>query len=270
MELSFVIYFHSSRLDNLKQMIRLLKRREDVTHSELVLACQDSCDWIPDGFGASRSLSLGLSQYRKPFLCNRGVEASTGRVVALLDSDRVLPANWFSSAADTVRDGVIITSKNLLWCPRPYTDQEIERGNPELLPDPKSPINELLKKNAFSGNTVMLREDYLKVGGMDESFVSYGFADNDMVENCRKHGMTFVFREEPELHLFHDKYVIMDGQPMPRDQFKAYTLLNGLKFCLKWKKQPTQPLLELFKWVKSEGSPLLVEIEPLLKRLRTF
>lgn len=139
MLLSFIIYFHSSRLGNLQQMLRLLARREDVSQSELVLVCQNFCDWVPHGFGAIKSLPLYLETYRKPFLCNQGVQASTGRIIALLDSDRVLPAGWFARAAASVRAGQVLTTTNLSWCVRPYTDEEIE-----TTPDPKSPENEPL------------------------------------------------------------------------------------------------------------------------------
>jgi hypothetical protein len=271
MDLSFVIYYHSSRLANLKQMIRFLSRREDVGRTELVLVCQNSCDWVPSGFGAARSLSLGLPTYKKPVLCNRGVEASTGRITALLDSDRILPHGWFGRAAAEVRPGQVLTTLNLAWCARPYTDEEIEEGRIELIPDPKSPENDPLRKNAFSGNTVMHRKDYLRVK-MDERFVSYGFADNDMVESCRSKGLSFVYRDEPELHLHHEKYVIVDGREVPRSDFRLHTLLNGLKFSRKWKKALTPALLNLLKTVRSEhkGSPLMAEIEALAKTFRTF
>lgn len=114
----------------------------------------------------------------------------------------------------------------------------------------------------------MHRKDYLAVGGMDESFVSYGFADNDMVENCLSKGLKFIFRDELEIHLYHESFVMIDGERVPRSRFRAYTLLNGLKFCRKWKKPLTGPLLELLKVVREDQSDLLPEIDKLVALFR--
>ena len=61
-----------------------------------------------------------------------------------------------------------------------------------------------LKKNLFSGNTIFYKQDYLDCGGMDESFVGYGFADNDMNLNVISKGYKAVWLNDLEIHLNHN------------------------------------------------------------------
>jgi N-terminal domain of galactosyltransferase len=271
--LSFVIYYHSSRMDNLQQTLRFLVNRELplVSQSELVLVCQDRGYCHPQKFSSVQVIELGLTDYQKPLMCNCGVWAANGEILILLDSDRVLPQNWFQKAVDHLRPGMIITTTNLLACIREYTDEEIMSGNIETISDFKCSANSMLSKNAFSGNTVMYKSDYIMTGGMDETFVGYGFADNDMVENCLSKGLSFHYLNDPELHLYHEKFVIQNSAKLYRSDFKLYTLLNGLKYCRKWKKIPSESLLNLLSDVrKTANHGSLIEIESLIKLLKVL
>lgn len=272
MNLSFIIYYHSSRFSNLQQTIRFLRKREETNCHELVLVCQDNCNWKPKGFKNVKSTSLNLSVYHKPKMCNIGVEMATGEIIAILDSDRILPIKWFENTKKTIKENQIITTYNLQSCKKDYTDDEIDMGKIELTLDPRCPKNSILRKNAFSGNTVMFRKDYLSVGGMDENYVGYGFADNDMVKKCIKSKMNFLFKEDMEIHLYHKKYIIMNNKELPNHDFKIYTAINGLRYCLKWKIIPNSDLINLIKHVKQTNpkSPELEKVTELSKKLLLF
>ena len=75
----------------------------------------------------------------------------------------------------------------------------------------------------------MLKQDYLDVGSMDESYVGYGFEDHDMTRKLEQNHIQAIFRPEIELHLYHERLTYGSG-----DQKKMF-LDNGLRYCRKWK-----------------------------------
>lgn len=229
--LSFVIYFHSSRTENLRQTLRFLFYRER-TEKEVVLICNDSTE---EEFKGCRLVNLGLSDYRKPLMCNLGVKDAKGDVVALLDSDRILPDGYFLRAAKELRRGQFVSCERILNLDRPYVDREInneEFGHEEEV---RSTGWELWRKNLFSGNTLFYRADYLNSGGMDESFVGYGFADNDMTRNVLSKGYQAVWRDVAELHLWHPRQAMESGKVVGVERRRKTTHRNMCKFLKKWR-----------------------------------
>jgi hypothetical protein len=229
--ISFVFYFHSARYHNLAQTLRFLENRE-ILDREVILVCNDSMEVRPRG---CRLINMGLAEYRKPLMCNTGVNEAKGDMVALMDADRIMPAGYFSRAANEVKRGQFMSCRRILNLSRPHSDEEIERGDLQVAEEWRAEGCELWRRNLFSGNTVFHREDYLKSGGMDESFVGYGFADTDMTMNVISKGFLPVWSDETEIHLHHEKDVSWNGSMHGKETRKKMAESNLCRFLKKWR-----------------------------------
>jgi len=229
--ISFVVYFHSSREENLLQMLRFLFEREKM-QKEVVLVCNDRYEMAEDRV---RIVNMQMKEYCKPTMCNSGVLESRGEVVALLDSDRILPCGYFESVLKEIKRGEFVSCETIMNLTRPHKDEEIDGGPEDFWLEERSKGWEIRRKNLFSGNTVFHREDYLKSGGMDDSFVGYGFADNDMTKNVSSMGFKSVWREEREIHLYHEKKVMESGLMVGFEEYRKTSQRNLCRFLKKWK-----------------------------------
>lgn len=207
----------------------LFKRERCV--GEVILVCNDRTE---ERFDGCRLYNMELENYEKPKMCNFGVKMAKGEVVALLDSDRILPNGYFGKIEQKIKRGLFFSCDRLLQLLRPHSDEEIESGGLEYELDMKSRGWEIRKKNLFSGNTTFLKKDYLSVGGMDERFVGYGFADNDMTCNVMNNGMEVVWVEGDEIHLHHEKETMEGGEIVGFDRYKHTSQRNLNRFLRKW------------------------------------
>lgn len=229
--LSFVLYFHSSRIDNLRQTLRFLFSRERI-RKEVVLICNDETD---EEFKGCRLINMGLRDYMKPVMCNLGVREAKGEVVALLDSDRILPEGYFAAALKALGRGDFLSCRRMLNLDAPYRDSDIFSDNFDYQEEFRSEGWELWQKNLFSGNTLFHRSDYLEAGGMDESFVGYGFADNDMTRNVLAKGFRARWYESTEIHLHHAREAMESGEVVGVERRREIMHGNMCRFLRKWR-----------------------------------
>lgn len=243
MRASFVIGFHTARIDNLLQTLRfLLADHKDVfTDSYLSLVCQDNCDDLPpqqleeleslrEQSHRSCIINLSLPCMQLPYVTNLGMEDAETEKVFILESDRILPAGYFAAVLDELKPGVQITCRNMKKLAKPATDDEIRAGAFEYADEHRSDTNEIGMRNVWSGNTALCKSDFIKAGRMDESYHGYGWADSDMTSAMEAVGVRSVFRDELELHLWHPPATYGEG-----DQ-KQMFIDNGLRYCKKWNK----------------------------------
>lgn len=232
-KISFVIYFHSSRIDNLLQTIRFLENREpELLCGELILVCHDSCNSVKAKFDSVKQFNLQHKIYHKSYFCNYGVNMASSDIIILLDSDRVLPENYFTKCVNYVDNGMFITTKSLYNLVQQYTDEEIQSDKIQKVDDFRSVTNLGRHKNLFSGNTVFFKSDYINAGGMDESLEGYGFVDNDMTRNVANRGYKTIYCDKDELHLYHTKEIYVGDKCV--NKFKIMTAINALKYFKKW------------------------------------
>jgi hypothetical protein len=93
---TFIIYFCSSRVDNLLQTLRYLQRREPIlSRCEVLLMCQDEVDSV-DTPVQHQLINLKLPEFNKAVMANKGVMLAQSDKIVLLDGDRLLPANYFT------------------------------------------------------------------------------------------------------------------------------------------------------------------------------
>lgn len=226
-----MLYFHSSRLDNLRQTLRMLFSRER-SEKDVVLVCNDRTE---ETFEGCRLFNLRAEDYRKTVMCNLGVREARGEVIALMDSDRVLPQGFFSSVASGLRRGEFVSCARMLRIMAPASDEQINKGEFKYEEEFRSKGWCLWRRNLFSGNTIFHKSDYLDAGGMDESFVGYGFADNDMTRKVASMGFRTRWIDATELHLYHAKEALEGGSMVGERGRTLKAHENMCKFLKKWK-----------------------------------
>lgn len=247
--ISFVVYFHSSRIENLKQTIRFLKKRENIPNSEFILVCQDNC---LEQFNDSTLINLNLDTYYKTKMCNIGVEKSKNNLIALLDSDRILPHGYFTSVIKKIKPRQFVSTWKMYKLNKKYTDEQIEQNDIEKIEDFKSTTNEVLCKNLFAGNTVFYKKDYLDSGGMDERFVGYGFADTDMTRNIMLKNYQVIWNKSEEIHLNHDSRVFLQREETTPEIFTAH---NAIVYYNKWKIAMKQDVKNFINHISNKKCP---------------
>jgi predicted glycosyltransferase involved in capsule biosynthesis len=238
---SFVIGFHTARIDNLLQTMRFLvsDHREVIADSFIILLCQDDSETLDkplldeleslrEQFHRSLIANMNLPCMQLPHLTNLGVKLAETDKVIILESDRLLPAGYFKSVINDLREGVSITCRNMKKLTQPTTDDQIRSGVFEHKLESRDQNNQIGVRNMWSGNTAIWRPDYYKAGKMDEAYIGYGWADSDMTNRMHQAGVQSIYRDEIELHLWHPSATYGEG-----DQ-KQMFIDNGLRYCKKW------------------------------------
>jgi GT2 family glycosyltransferase len=237
-DISFIITVHSKRIDNLKQTLRFLAKREAeiLSISELIVVCQDRIELENTDFAQFRLINLEMPHYCMPIMNNRGAEIALGKTLVFLDSDRIMPVNWYKSQISALKFDSVISAQKISKHLCAATDAEIEESLPPYLSENRISNMGLIGENmglksVFSGNTIISKATYLDMGGMDESFVGYGFSDTDMSYKLYKAGIKIILTQDEELHLWHT----IDDLA----EFKSTNFSNALKFCRKWNVVPS-------------------------------
>lgn len=224
---SFVIFFHTKRLENFHQTIRFLNlwHPEVVQESEIITICQDQTNLTLSNWLHHSHINLDLECMHLPKMVNIGVNLAKSNKLVILESDRILPKGYFFNAIQQLKEGLQITAKNMIKLTKDYNDNDIINNNYEFKEDNRT--SKIGDKNLWSGNTIITKNDFNKIGGMDEFYKGYGWADSDMCEKT-KH-LQSIYRDEQEIHLWHPPLTYGKG-----DQ-KQMFIDNGIYFCKKWK-----------------------------------
>lgn len=237
MKLSFVIGFHSARLDNLCQTLRFLDKYhgETIQSSELVTVCQDRIPDIKNLTTLWRQhthLDLNLVEMSLPVVVNTGIRNTSTDKIVVLEGDRILPTGYFDKIAEQLEMPKLqISTKRMKKLKCPTTDAEIQHDSYDFQWENRSENNKLGMRNIWSGNTAFRKSDFLNAGCMDENYIGYGWADNDMHLTMEKAGVKCMFNDDVELHLWHETltYGVKDQ--------KQLFINNGIYFCKKWNVQ---------------------------------
>lgn len=241
MKASFIIGFHTARIDNVLQTLRFLTQESLVNECELLTICQNSLDQLKTSeilqfdefslkFKQARHFDLNLPCMKLSKVTNFGVEKSGCDKLIILESDRILPVGYFQSVITQLEQGMQITTAKMFRLTHPADDFMIDTKQFDYVEELRSPDNHLGQRNMWSGNTAIMKTDFYKAGKMDENYLGYGWADSDMTYATEAAGIKSVYRTEIELHLWHEPATYGQG-----DQKKMF-IDNGLRFCRKWNK----------------------------------
>lgn len=234
MKASFIIGFHTARKDNLLQLLRFMDswHQKTISNCELITVCQDKINFEIDSknWKFHNHFNMNLQEMNLPLITNFAVKKSQCEKIIVLESDRILPKEYFESTIEELKKGIQITTLKMNKLIRPHEDSEIEENTLEFICDDRSESNELGCKNMWSGNTAFMKEDFFNCGMMDEDYIGYGWADNDMCMKMQKTGIKSIFKHDTEIHLWHPK------QTYGVEDQKKMFLNNGIRFCKKWDK----------------------------------
>jgi predicted glycosyltransferase involved in capsule biosynthesis len=223
--------------------LRFLERREFIFPiCDVLLICQDQIDNNGIDYPI---VNLDMLTFNKSIMANRAVALAKTDKIVLLDGDRILPKNYFTTELINLQKRTMTTPLYHYKINSAVSDEQIEAGVCSLTPDFRYVATldfakHLSTKGLFSGNTILFKKDYEECGGMDESFEGYGFSDTDFMFTVIKKHIRLNVTFDKELHLWHPNM-------HSKDDFSALNTKNGLKFCKKWDIVPTSGrLMELY------------------------
>lgn len=266
---SFVILYHPTRLDNLNQCIRFLKKREkNLIEEEFIFVCQTNYN-LKKFFKNQINLNLNLKNYHKSFMTNFAVNKSSGKFLILLDSDRILPKNYFFNSIMQSSINSVLSTENLYQLDKTYSDEEIEFKKIKKIPDFRKKNAEGRFKNLFAGNTVISKKAYEKIGGYDESFIGYGFADNDMSRKALNNNLNIIWLSHEELHLFHEKNICWNEKIINQETFKIITAINSLNYYKKWNLKIDKNVKVLLNIIENNIKEFPFELQELYKKAKS-
>ena len=164
-------------MDNLLQTLRFLEKYhlEVVRESQLILVCQDSCPEIPTKFKSYKHINLSIKGMHLPYVTNVGVENAESEKLIILESDRVLPKGYFSTIIDRMSPGALYSPRQMVKLKRYVDDETIDAIQLSIDPrlakyEDRSTESEPGRRNAWSGNTAIMKSDYILAGKMDEAY----------------------------------------------------------------------------------------------------
>lgn len=243
---SFIIRYHTRRLDNLLQTLRFLNLWQNsvISNSEVLLLCQDQCGEIKTNFKKTKNFNMNLSEMSMSKQLNFGVENSESDLIVLLDSDRILPYGYFKNIINHIQPREMISTLKMYKIPHMASDDDIINGEYGRIEEFRSINNKSLTRNIFSGNVLFWKKDFLECGGADEGYLGYGWEDHDLTESMLKTGVKPIFEKQSiELHLYHELKTYGS-----EDQKKLF-INNGIRYCRKWKKPfPKEIIQDMSKY----------------------
>jgi hypothetical protein len=241
MNISFIIPFHTARFDNLLQTLRflLINQHDVVLNSELVTVCQDSIEFLAndqtkelcklsDDFKIKKHFNMEENEMILAKMINVGVRNCSLNKVVVLESDRILPKDYFKNIEKEIKPKTCITCKCMKKLTKTANDEEITNESFEYKDEYRSEENHIGLRNMWSGNTAFWRDDFFEADMMDEGYIGYGWADSDMTNKMNEIGVKSTFRPEIELHLWHP------SQTYGKTNQKRLFINNGIRYCKKW------------------------------------
>lgn len=229
---SFLIRYHTRRIDNVLQTLRFLERWHPavVAESEVILMCQNRCGELSTRFAKTSNFNMELPEMMMAKQLNFGVEKAISENIVLLDGDRILPMGYFDRALrELLVLKTMITTQRMWRLSFFLPDEDIAGGSPAGVEEWRSTNNQPLTRNIFSGNVAFKKSDFYEAGGADEGYVGYGWEDHDMAQRMTAIGVKSIFTPDLEYHLKHEGQTYGVGDP------DKLFVQNGLRYCKKWK-----------------------------------
>ncbi len=239
---SFVIRYHTRRLDNLLQTLKFLNlwHNSVIRQSEIILLCQDRCGNIKTNFKETHNFNMELPEMMMSHQLNFGVNKAQSNIIILLDSDRILPQSYFENVLQQLQKKTMISCKKMVRITEMVSDTDIINNQFPYYEEHRT-NNDSLTRNIFSGNVAFYKEDFLEFGGADEGYIGYGWEDHDLTASMTATGVNSIFFNDTEIHLHHELFSYGSF-----DQKKLF-VKNGIRYCRKWKKPYPKELIKEMK-----------------------
>lgn len=193
---------------------------------------------------------------------NQGVAAAGGEYVMLLNNDVLVSDGWLEGLVESLeRDDKIgmvgpitnsISGRQMVSAV-PYTDEQGFHHFSQRVRNAYS--GRLTPRNRIAGFAVLMRrERYLEVGGLDESFGTGNYEDDDLCMKVRGKGYAIMVNEGVFIHHYGSK-TFAENKIDYRDSLSV----NGSRFKEKWPEADYEELLELRKSLVDVNASLLAQ-----------
>lgn len=180
----------------IRRQLNALAAQVDAPPFEVVVSNNGSTDatvdvvrqWERDGIGAAERLVIADASAKPgiPYARNVGAQAASGRLILWCDADDAVRPGWVKAFADHVASG---GAGGLILAHRPDGTPDHGAFPPRLTPTNYLP-------HGGNCNMAVVREDFFKVGGYDESLPPYGCEDVDLSWRLQEAGLPMDFVPE--------------------------------------------------------------------------
>jgi predicted glycosyltransferase involved in capsule biosynthesis len=216
----------------------LVREKNIINESEFLVFSQDKVVVHIAPGNNIELINLNMPVFNKSKIVNESVRRASSNKIIMLDGDRILPVGYFTEQLNKINRREIVTTRYMVKHTTVCDTSDLESS--PYREDHRDQSLTPGKKNLFSGNTTMYKDDFWELRGMDESFENYGCADLDFATRAVQSGMTCVFTDHTEHHLWHP----LD---MSQEAFEYYNVRSVLKYCRKWNKPVPKFFIGLMK-----------------------
>ncbi|MEB2308882.1 MAG: glycosyltransferase [Candidatus Brocadiaceae bacterium] len=193
---------------------------------------------------------------------NQGVSVASGDYVMLLNNDVLVADGWLDNLVDSLerseKIGMVGPITNSISGRQmvkdiPYTD---ENGFHCFAQKIRKAYNgRLTPRYRIAGFAILMKKSlYEEVGGLDESFGTGNYEDDDLCLKVRKKGFAIMVDESVFIHHYRSK-TFLENQIDYQDSISV----NGSRFREKWPDVDYDELLELHKSLVDLNASLLVQ-----------
>ncbi|MBT0587079.1 glycosyltransferase family 2 protein [Alteromonas oceanisediminis] len=188
---------------------------------------------------------------------NLGLKSAKEDIAIFVDVDCICSPTLFESLLKRCAPQRVVSAKARYLCDVPSS------GNYKALADKAviHPKRDVLVtdvpsnfKSFWSLIFAISRDDFMSVGGFDESFTGYGAEDTDFAMKCEKREMELIYVEDYVLHQYHDKFT-------PPINHAQDICKNANVFAKKW------GFLPMYTWLTTLSDMGFVKIDEVNKRV---
>ena len=158
MKTSFVITFHTSKINNFLQTLRFLVRNfPEVPESQLTTICLNTIDFLPyeycEEFKSVKQAFYHAEHFdandKRSECLHHGICYSSSDKIIVLECDRIAPKGYSTAALEQVKPNSYVCCKNIKKITKPATDDEILSNSYETIEETKSGVVTFWKQDYF-------------------------------------------------------------------------------------------------------------------------
>ena len=240
MKYSILILYSTDRKKNLLQTLDFLKEMNGFDSCQVVISVDGKINFNCDYEYVEVKRNHNFYCWKNSI--EAGIEKSNNDKIIYIDSDRILPKNYFELISSKVDDKSFVFPKYLYQFLKDHDFETIKsvrdnfKENKHFVREDQrvysNPIDAIRRKNPMSGCVAFTKKGYYESGGFDGSFVGWGFPDIDFYMSAYNQKYNFIPIDCNELHLHHN--YIDCNYSYSRSLVRLMGLYNGVKFCKKW------------------------------------
>lgn len=238
--ITIVIHYSCDRKPQLLNTIECLKDMSLYNSAEKILLVDGKSNIFPPDWKVIEVERDNPEFYNCSKIWNLGIKLASNELVLTLESDRILPKNWFSYVLPMVHtpEPFFIFNTELYSLNDNYDidsirsiRDNIDSHKDKLIEDFRvlNPNLGIGKKNPMSGCLLTTKTSFDLIGGFDERYIQAGYHDLDAFRKAYSIGAIFKVPKIRSIEL-HQKHEYAGGM----ERFKTVNLHNAIKYFDKW------------------------------------